>query len=76
MQTLEGHLSWVYAVAFSPDGQLLASTSYNRSVRLWDATTGASRGTLKGHLLGVTAVAFLLDSQLLASASRDNSVRL
>ena len=68
LQVIEGHSKEVLAMAFSPDGQLLATASSDTTIKIWDAMTRALRGTLEGHLNSVLKVNFSPDGQLLASS--------
>ncbi|KUJ10180.1 uncharacterized protein LY89DRAFT_710917 [Mollisia scopiformis] len=76
LQTLEGHLDSVTSVAFSPDSKQVVSGSYDATIRLWDAATGAALQTLKGHTNLVTSVAFSPNGKQVVSGSDDKTVRL
>ena len=66
----------VHAVAFSPDGRLLASGLQDARTELWDSITGQHQRTLTSHTGPIHAVAFSPAGRLLASANEDKTVRL
>ena len=74
--TLEEHAREISSVVFSPDGKILASGSYDNTVKLWDVATGASLSTLEGHEYVVYSVAFSPDGKTLASGSSDRTIKL
>ena len=73
--TLEGHADGVVSVSFSPAAGILASASYDNTIRLWDVATGTTISTLN-HTRNVTSVSFSPDGSTLASGSSDGNVRL
>ncbi len=79
---LQGHMDerhrsdrQVNGVSFSPDGKLLASAGQgDRSVRIWEASTGQELLRFDGHLASVSSVAFSPDGHRLASGSDDTTI--
>jgi WD40 repeat protein len=64
-------------VSFSPDGKRIASGSYDKTIRLWDALTGEELQTLKGHTLGVNSVSFSPDgTRVVELVIHDQTIRL
>jgi WD40 repeat protein len=72
--TLHSQTSWVGALAFSPDGKLLAMTKDHKVWQLWCVKSGVLVHTLDGHMARVTAVSFSPDGMTLASGSWDNTI--
>ncbi|NEQ49082.1 MAG: hypothetical protein F6K11_02970 [Leptolyngbya sp. SIO3F4] len=72
---IHAHQDWVLSACFSPDGQYLASSSDDGTVRLWNSH-GKLLQVLTGHHGSVLDVAFSRDSQLIASAGDDFAIRL
>jgi WD40 repeat protein len=66
----------VCAVAFSPDGKLIATGCFDGTVKLWDAITRKPIGTPFRHQDRVEAVAFSADSKLVVTGSRDGTARV
>lgn len=75
-RVLSGHTNSVIAVDWSPDGKLIASSSADNTVRIWDAATGVPGAVLVGHSDRIDTVDWHPDSHRLASGSRDGAVRI
>jgi WD40 repeat protein len=73
---IKKHTDWVTAVAFSPNGQILATGDRNGGLSLWDPDSGQELFTLPSHKSAVTALNWRADSKLVASCSEDGTVKL
>jgi WD40 repeat protein len=76
VRRLKGHFSSILHIAFSPNGQYLASASVDRSVILWNVASCRKVHRLRGHKDNVTCVAFSANGEFVASGSRDKTVIL
>jgi len=75
-RTLKAHSGWVTGVAFSADGQRLASGSSDQTVKFWDVPTGQETSTIATKIKEVQALAFSRDGHWLAAENSINTVTL
>ncbi|WP_147069267.1 nSTAND1 domain-containing NTPase [Microcystis aeruginosa] len=78
IHTLQGHDNWITSVSFSPNGQILASSSQGQdnNLKLWNVEKGKEIRTLRGHDDSVSSISFSSDGKFLASGSEDRTIRL
>lgn len=74
--TMTEHKEAVRSVAISPDSQILASGSNDKTIKIWNLVSGKLLRTLEGHLGSVTSVAMSADGQTLASGSGDKTIKI
>ena len=76
LSTLRGHSSVVWSVTISPDSQILASSSGDQTIKLWQLSTGKELRSFEGHNYWVRTLSITPDGQILASGSDDNTIKL
>jgi len=73
IHVLTGHTGAVHAIAISPNGPILASTSWDNTARLWNLESGLPIGSPLQHPYNVQCVSFSTDGKLLATGSWDTN---
>lgn len=73
--TLNGHKSNARGVAFSPDGNIIASASWDKTIKIWDFASRTEIRTLTGHTDWVCSVVFSPDGKTLSSGSWDRTIK-
>uniref|UniRef100_A0A8D2JGJ1 Notchless protein homolog 1 n=1 Tax=Sciurus vulgaris TaxID=55149 RepID=A0A8D2JGJ1_SCIVU len=73
---MTGHQALINQVLFSPDSRMVASASFDKSIKLWDGRTGKYLASLRGHVAAVYQIAWSADSRLLVSGSSDSTLKV
>lgn len=70
------HPDVVSAIAWSPDGQILATANYDGIIRLWCSKQGQCLQEFRGHTNQLLALTFSPDGTQLVSSSEDENIRI
>eukprot|EP00461_Guttulinopsis_vulgaris_P002025 UN02026 len=73
---MTGHQQPVNFIQYSPDGNLIASASFDKSVRIWNGLNGKFLMVFRAHVQSVYQVAWSADSRMLVSSSKDSTIKL
>uniref|UniRef100_A0A8C5N1R5 Notchless protein homolog 1 n=1 Tax=Leptobrachium leishanense TaxID=445787 RepID=A0A8C5N1R5_9ANUR len=76
LQRMTGHQALINEVLFSPDTRIIASASFDKSIKLWDGKTGKYISSLRGHVGAVYQISWSADSRLLVSGSSDSTLKV
>lgn len=71
-----GHSDTVYGIAFSPDGKMVATSSADKFIKVWELPSGKFVKSFEGHTHHVLDIGWMADGKLLASAGGDNAVKV
>lgn len=73
---MTGHHALINEVLFSPDTRLIASASFDKSIKIWEGKTGKYLTSLRGHVSAVYQISWSADSRLLVSGSSDSTLKV
>jgi WD40 repeat protein len=76
VKTLKGHRNDVTFATFSPDEKRIVSSSWDKTIKIWDSNSGECLHTLKGHKRFISSVSFSPDGNRIISSSWDKTIKI